>query len=90
MQIIFVLFFVTGATYGIPAKNQSAVRFSLLEESLSDDYVADFPFYVDGLVRGDPGGFVLTPTYAQVADTFQKIPLRSDDVWVITFPKCGN
>ena len=75
------------------SKNASVemqIRFSLIEKSRSAEYIADFPFYVDGLVRGEPGGFVLTPSYASVADKFLNIPLRSDDVWVITFPKCGN
>ena len=66
------------------------VQFSLLEKSLTREFLADFPNYIEGLVRGDPGGFVLTKNYADNAEKYLNFPLRSDDVWVVTFPKCGN
>ena len=66
------------------------VQFSLLEKSLTPEFLADFPNYVEGLVRGEPGGFVLTKNYAENAEKFINFPMRSDDVWVVTFPKCGN
>ena len=69
---------------------ETSIQFSLIERSLSAEYLADFPYYVDGLARGEPDGFVLTPSYVAAADVFLNIPLRTSDVWVITFPKCGN
>ena len=69
---------------------ETSVRFPVLEKSLSAEFLADFPNYVHGLVRSDPGGFVLTRKYAENADKYLNFPLRSDDVWVVTFPKCGN
>ena len=66
------------------------VRFSLLEKSLSAEFLADFPSYVQGLVRGDPGGLILTQKYADTADKYLNFTLRSDDVWIVTYPKCGN
>jgi len=69
---------------------ETDVQFSLIEKSLSAEFLADFPNYIEGLVRGDPGGFVLTKDYADNADKYLNFPLRSDDVWVVTFPKCGN
>ena len=68
----------------------NSVQFSLLEKSLTPEFLADFPNYVEGLVRGEPGGFVLTKSYAENAEKFINFPMRSDDVWVATFPKCGN
>ena len=68
----------------------TGVHFSLLEKSLTKEFLGHFPAYVDGLVRGDPGGFVLTKKYADKADAFYRMPLRHDDVWVVTFPKCGK
>ncbi len=41
-------------------------------------------------MRGEPGGFVLSPHYARNADRIQKFEPRRDDVWVVTFPKCGK
>ena len=66
------------------------VRFPLLEKSQSAEFVADFPNYRQGLVRGEPGGFVLTKNYGENADQFLNLPMRSDDTWVVTFPKCGT
>ena len=69
---------------------ETPVGFSLLEKTRTADFLADFPNYVEGLVRSDPGGFVITQRFADVAENYRNFPLRSDDVWVVTFPKCGN
>lgn len=69
---------------------QAGVAFGVLEKSLTSEFRQHFPSYVDGVVRGDPGGFVLTSKYARHADDIYRFQLRSDDVWVVTFPKCGN
>ena len=69
---------------------ETPVRFSLLEKTLSADFLADFPNYVKGLVRGDPGGFLLTQKYADSVDDYINFPMQDEDVWVVTFPKCGN
>ena len=69
---------------------KTPVRFALIEKSLSAEFRADFPNYPEGLVRGDPGGFVLTQKYADNVDSILQFPMRSEDVWVVTFPKCGK
>jgi len=69
---------------------ETAFRFSAIEKSLSCEFRADFPNYLQGLVRGDPGGFVLTQKYADRVDVYRNVPLRADDVWIVTFPKCGT
>lgn len=66
------------------------VRFEVIGESLETPFRDDFPNYTDGLVRGAPGGFVLTPVYAKHAGDIYGMALRSDDAWVVTFPKCGD
>jgi len=66
------------------------VRFEVIGESLETPFRDDFPNYTDGLVRGAPGGFVLTPVYAKHAGDIYGMALRSDDAWVVTFPKCGT
>jgi len=72
------------------ASSSANVSFSLLENSHSETFQQQFPSYSEGLVRGEPGGFVLTQRYANKADHYVNFPLRDDDVWVVTFPKCGN
>ncbi len=65
------------------------VHFDVVAESLEPSFQKDFPNYRRGLARGTPGGFVLTPDFAKMADDVYNIPLRSDDTWIVTFPKCG-
>ena len=69
---------------------EKPVQFSLLEKSLTREFRADFPNYPEGLVRGDPGGFVLTKNYAENVEKYIHFPMRPEDVWVVTFPKCGK
>merc|ERR1740128_1626118 len=69
---------------------KTPVRFALIEKSLSAEFRADFPNYVKGLVRGDPGGFLLTQKYADSVDDYINFPMQDEDVWVVTFPKCGT
>lgn len=66
------------------------VKFEMMDQSLTDEFRAHFTHYLQGLVRGNPGGFVLTPEYARNADKLRSFQPKADDVWVITFPKCGN
>ena len=64
--------------------------FSVIENTRSEAFLQHFPNYVEGLYRGEPGGFVLTQRYAETADDYVNFPLKDEDVWVVTFPKCGN
>lgn len=42
------------------------------------------------LIRSDPGGFVFTNHYEKHAEKVFRFEPRKSDVWVVTFPKCGN
>ena len=66
------------------------VNFHLMEETLESPFKEHFPKYVDGLYRGEPGGFVLQPGYTNNAEKLYQYPPKPDDVWVVTFPKCGK
>ena len=68
-----------------------SVKFSAISETLEPEFRQNFPVYdKNGLFRGEPGGFVLTETYAQRAEEVYNFEPRPDDVWVVTFPKCGK
>nr|CAH0104482.1 unnamed protein product [Daphnia galeata] len=49
-----------------------------------------FTGYDEGLVRMEPGGFVMPPSYARNAEKIYRMQPRNDDVWLLTFPKCGT
>ncbi len=68
---------------------QLDVKFSVIPETLECSFKEDFPAYDKGLVRGEPGGFVFHPHYAQNAEKIYRMNVRSDDVWIRTFPRSG-
>ena len=71
-------------------KKDLNIGFSLIKETLDIPFQTHFPTLTDGLVKGQPGEFVLTPEYAKQAERIYHLPLRADDSWVVTHPKCGS
>jgi hypothetical protein len=73
-----------------PTSSQLNVKFDVVPETLEPSYKEHFPVFVNGLVQGEPGGFVFHPHYAQNANKIYNMKVRSDDVWIRTFPRSGN
>nr|CAH0100697.1 unnamed protein product [Daphnia galeata] len=71
-------------------KKRLNVEFKSMPESLEESFLKDFPSYDEGLVRGEPGGFVLTPHYGENAEELYNFHIRPDDIWVLSFPKSGT
>ncbi|XP_067009621.2 luciferin sulfotransferase [Anabrus simplex] len=44
----------------------------------------------NGVSRFGPKGCVLPTPYADWAERIKKFEVREDDVWIVTFPKCGT
>lgn len=72
------------------AEKRLNVEFESITETLEEDFLKEFPSYVEGLVRGEPGGFVLSPHYAENAQKLYNFHLQPDDIWIVSFPKCGE
>jgi len=44
---------------------------------------------INDLVRYD-GGVVVTRGFTKIADRLRNFTVRDDDIWILTFPKCGT
>jgi hypothetical protein len=71
-------------------KSSLTVEFVPTFESSDPKFLSDFPNYVLGTVRSEPGNYITSPPYAKAAESVYNMKLRPDDVFVMSFPKCGN
>lgn len=60
-----------------------------LEPSLSCQLMRDFSGEKEGFLRVGHEGWLLPSHYATQAHGYYNMPLRSDDVWIATFPRSG-
>lgn len=42
------------------------------------------------MVRAEPGGMLMPEPYARMAEAVYNFEVREDDIWIITYPKCGT
>ncbi len=66
------------------------VKFDVIPKTRLKKFNQHFKGYTTGLVQSEPGKFVFTPLYAKHADRLYRMQPRTDDVWLLTFPKCGK
>ena len=67
------------------------VTFKTVPESLETSFTDLFPAYKSGLVRGEPGCYIMPATFTtEIAKEICEMQTRSDDVWIITFLKSGT
>lgn len=66
------------------------VQFHPIAKSLTESFQKHFTGYVDGMVRGEPGELMMSPKYGVNAKKIYEMKPREDDVWLVTFPKCGK
>jgi hypothetical protein len=70
---------------------RSNVKFSVIPETQQSPYKELFPaFDGKGLVRAEPGGFVYHQNFAENCHKIYNVKVRSDDVWIHTFPRSGK
>lgn len=72
-----------------PSKNFK-FKFSLIDGTLDKEFREHFPSFQNGLYASQPGGFVVNPEFALNAEKIYNIKPRSNDIWVVTFPKSGT
>lgn len=67
------------------------VKFRRVDKSLNGNFKEHFPNCEEhGFVTSEPGGFFLMDKYSHHAEKIYRFQPRSDDVWVVTFPRCGK
>ncbi|XP_046448178.1 sulfotransferase 1B1-like isoform X1 [Daphnia pulex] len=69
---------------------QLKVKFNVIPKTRLKKFGKLFDGYPTGLVKSEPGGFVMPPTYGENAEKIYRMKPRTDDVWLLTFPKCGT
>ena len=42
------------------------------------------------MVRSEPGDVYMTKKFALLAEAVYNMEVRPDDVWIVTYPKCGT
>lgn len=69
---------------------QLNVSFNVIPKTRLKRFQQHFTGYKSGMVRSNPGRYVMSPPYGENAEKIYRFEPRSDDVWIVTFPKCGN
>lgn len=64
--------------------------FETVPGTRSDQFREHFPVFDEGLAKIGPGNFVFHPKFETYIDKVHNMTLRSDDVWIRTFPRSGT
>jgi hypothetical protein len=72
------------------SKSAQRVQFHAIAQSKLGAFADHFPHYAGGFARSEPGGFVISQEFGRHAHEFFYFQPRKDDVWILTFPKCGK
>ncbi|XP_066994996.2 luciferin sulfotransferase [Anabrus simplex] len=68
-----------------------SLQFEDVKSSLGEQFrTSNRRFYSKGSVRVSPSDCILPVRYKQFADRIKNFEVREDDVWIITYPKCGT
>ena len=63
---------------------------SPLPDDVNDKVKKDFLAHIDGLVKVTPSNHCVTPQFEQILEKIRNFKLRPDDVWIVSYPKCGK
>lgn len=80
---------VRGGAKRKQVKSAHRIKFDLVTKSKLGSF-SSFPHYAAGVVRSDPGRLFLSEEFGRNAHEFFYFQPRADDVWILSFPKCGK
>ena len=62
-----------------------------LDDDLSKEFQKEFSSDTPGPeIRVFPSGMVFPAVYTERANIIHRLPIRQDDTFVVSFPKCGE
>ena len=66
-------------------------KYEVLRGPLVDKFLtANQAFHDDGIIKIWPPGCALFAEFRHHAEKIRKFTVREDDVWIVTYPKCGE
>ncbi|XP_068081820.1 luciferin sulfotransferase [Anabrus simplex] len=70
---------------------EMSLQFEDIKTPLSEKFrSSNKRIYCNGSVRVSPSDCILPVKYKQFADRIKNFEVREDDVWIVTYPKCGT
>lgn len=66
------------------------VKFHAIAETTEEKFLKIFTGTEEGLMRSEPGGFVMPPFYCDNAESIFRLKPQKGDVWLLSFPKTGK
>ncbi|XP_069679254.1 luciferin sulfotransferase-like isoform X2 [Periplaneta americana] len=72
-------------------EKESHFRYEKLEGPLAEKYMkANTHLHFSGFLKVYPSGCTVSANYPYHAERIRHLTVRPDDVWIITYPKCGT
>ena len=62
----------------------------MLEQSINNNLLAHFEGERTGFCQVGPKKWLLPAAYADHAEGYYNMPLKKDDIWIVTYPRSGN
>ena len=66
------------------------LQFDYLDLDTTERLLKSFPGYHDGFVRCQPGNLLMPVFYQKDCKNYSHFKIRSDDIFVLSFPKSGK
>jgi len=67
------------------------LKYEVLRGPLVDKFItANQAFHADGIIKVWPPSSAILAEFRHHAEKIRKFTVKEDDVWIVTYPKCGE